>query len=556
MNANPDLLQALMNELQSGYDLKLCGIHSSEFRSRKMIRLWGESIPKFDERYWKKLDARSSVYVNENRTYLKTNLKNVLPRLSEEDVIDPMTIFVIEGVKDDIDSDQAWSISRLYFKNVMSRVDSLPHVINRSYLNSSSSTLGLGAILRETLNRHSIDHISILRIPEIGQVEALAQAGQEPWLDEHEIASWRPKSSRRRRAIALRSHSFTYLPDPSYDPLSGFNSGKGRVVSGGSMYLSLKMFSADLAKSVALSDLWLRGVTVGRQSTWEDVVLLFSLGEGAAVIASVGSLLTARLAQIQRMSHSNEQTLSGMASNLSQAFSDLDSLNLLSKGKERYIGANELQTHVLSVKNWLDYVRLNVHQMQAKITLLRWLENYAGGARAPKLEYFNPVLSIRSIMDHAPAVMKPFNRNRGKPAGLFINFPNRPDLIGLEAFARRDIFEFALFNVMENAIKYRVDDVSIECKITTGRRKADEDSFLKVSVSDWGFGIDEEDTKLIFEDGWRSSRHSRLDIPGYGLGLFQTKALLNLIGCDIVLESRRNPTTFTIVISQFKGGWS
>jgi signal transduction histidine kinase len=103
-----------------------------------------------------------------------------------------------------------------------------------------------------------------------------------------------------------------------------------------------------------------------------------------------------------------------------------------------------------------------------------------------------------------------------------------------------------LDNLTNNAIKFtRKGGVSIH--LTTEEKE--EQTWLKISVSDTGIGIKEENQHLIFEAFRQVSEGYRREFDGTGLGLNLTQQYLKIIGGTISLSSVYGEgSTFTILI--------
>lgn len=104
-----------------------------------------------------------------------------------------------------------------------------------------------------------------------------------------------------------------------------------------------------------------------------------------------------------------------------------------------------------------------------------------------------------------------------------------------------------LSNMLNNALKYSYKDSKVIISVTA------EDDNLVISVQDFGTGISEKNQKIIFE------RFKRLDSGinsinrGHGLGLSISKALLDVLGGSIVIDSRKGEgSTFTVRIPEAK----
>lgn len=91
-----------------------------------------------------------------------------------------------------------------------------------------------------------------------------------------------------------------------------------------------------------------------------------------------------------------------------------------------------------------------------------------------------------------------------------------------------------IFNLLDNAVKYRNEDVPLVLNVST--RDIDNDR-LEITISDNGIGIKKEDLKKIFEKFYRVSTGNRHDVKGFGLGLAYVKKMINEFKGDIRVES-------------------
>ncbi len=76
-------------------------------------------------------------------------------------------------------------------------------------------------------------------------------------------------------------------------------------------------------------------------------------------------------------------------------------------------------------------------------------------------------------------------------------------------------FTNVLFNLLDNAVKYRKEDVPLKLMIKTWN----DNNKLYLSVEDNGIGIKKEYVKKIFERFYRVPTGNRHDVKGFGLGL-------------------------------------
>lgn len=106
-------------------------------------------------------------------------------------------------------------------------------------------------------------------------------------------------------------------------------------------------------------------------------------------------------------------------------------------------------------------------------------------------------------------------------------------------------FTNVIFNLLDNAIKYRREEVTLKLNITT--TNPDEDH-IKIVIEDNGIGIKREDLKKIFEKFYRVSTGNRHDVKGFGLGLAYVHKMVSIFGGTIKAESEINKGTKFIII--------
>ena len=103
-------------------------------------------------------------------------------------------------------------------------------------------------------------------------------------------------------------------------------------------------------------------------------------------------------------------------------------------------------------------------------------------------------------------------------------------------------FTTAIFNILENAVKYNDDEVEISCDVTIG------DHFT-ISISDNGIGISESNQSQLFEKFYRVGNTEVHNVKGLGLGLYYTNQIVKAHQGGISVKSKAGEgTTFTIRI--------
>ena len=108
-------------------------------------------------------------------------------------------------------------------------------------------------------------------------------------------------------------------------------------------------------------------------------------------------------------------------------------------------------------------------------------------------------------------------------------------------------FTNVIFNLMDNAVKYKRADVPLHLEVRTWN----EPGKLMVSVSDNGIGIKRDDLKKIFDRFYRVHTGNRHDVKGFGLGLAYVKKVITNHKGTIKAESELgNGTKFIITLPQ------
>ena len=92
--------------------------------------------------------------------------------------------------------------------------------------------------------------------------------------------------------------------------------------------------------------------------------------------------------------------------------------------------------------------------------------------------------------------------------------------------------ELALSNLIENAVKYNIDNGWVRVNLDADRK------YFYVVISDSGVGIPEEEQEHIYERFYRGDKSHSTEIEGTGLGLAITKSVIVLLRGVIKVNSR------------------
>lgn len=139
----------------------------------------------------------------------------------------------------------------------------------------------------------------------------------------------------------------------------------------------------------------------------------------------------------------------------------------------------------------------------------------------PKKEKLNVVEVVELAIDI-------FNRDQ-------INFTSNSEKI----YANFDRTQ--LIRVITNLLKNAFQAIPVDRTPKIDVNISDDDNFVKISISDNGYGISKTDTEKIFEPSFTTKS------SGMGLGLSMIKSIINAYNGDISFKSKTNiGTTFNI----------
>ena len=107
-------------------------------------------------------------------------------------------------------------------------------------------------------------------------------------------------------------------------------------------------------------------------------------------------------------------------------------------------------------------------------------------------------------------------------------------------------FTNVIFNLLDNAVKYRRKDVAMALSITTSNPAPGR---LRIVIADNGIGIRRDDLTKIFDKFYRVSTGNRHDVKGFGLGLAYVKKMVGDFKGEITVDSELGSgTRFTITL--------
>lgn len=122
----------------------------------------------------------------------------------------------------------------------------------------------------------------------------------------------------------------------------------------------------------------------------------------------------------------------------------------------------------------------------------------------------------------------------------------KTDLNALNSHVLVDEMHFTnvLFNLMDNAVKYRSEERPLQLTISTKNK----DKHIVIGVRDNGIGIKREHLKHIFGRFYRINTGNRHDVKGFGLGLAYVKSVVKNLNGTIHAESEYGEGTEFVII--------
>lgn len=105
----------------------------------------------------------------------------------------------------------------------------------------------------------------------------------------------------------------------------------------------------------------------------------------------------------------------------------------------------------------------------------------------------------------------------------------------------KERMELALFNVLDNALKYTPDNGKIDIKVKQEKNN------LKISIKDNGIGIPVKEQGMLFSKFFRGSNVVRMQAEGTGLGLFIVKNIIERHKGKMEIESEEGKGTEVLI---------
>jgi len=100
-------------------------------------------------------------------------------------------------------------------------------------------------------------------------------------------------------------------------------------------------------------------------------------------------------------------------------------------------------------------------------------------------------------------------------------------------------FENAIGNIVDNAVKYGGDTITVEITSTNNK--------IIILIKDDGNGIHKNQKDKVFEQFYRIPTGNKHDVKGFGIGLYYTKSIIEKHGGNVnIVYDKNNNTLFQI----------
>ena len=176
-----------------------------------------------------------------------------------------------------------------------------------------------------------------------------------------------------------------------------------------------------------------------------------------------------------------------------------------------------------------DVIVSETKRLRFQVEKVLQMSLYDGGNIALKLQ----TLDANSLID---AVVQTFSLKVTQNGGTV---DVHLDAMDADVYVDEMHFTNIIFNLMDNAVKYRRDDVELHLEVSTWNQGNN----ICIQISDNGIGIRREDLKRIFEKFYRVHTGNKHNVKGFGLGLAYVYKMVVLHHGTIKATSELNKGT-------------
>jgi len=209
--------------------------------------------------------------------------------------------------------------------------------------------------------------------------------------------------------------------------------------------------------------------------------------------------------------------------------------------------SHELKAPVTGLRGFMEgvqdgVVELDAPTLEAVLGEIHRLERMIEGLDASVLDGGTPLrldrVDLGRIVGTVAATMGP----RAEAAGLVLTTSgaaDRPSEAGGSGWVVGDADRLTqgLLNLVDNAVKFTPSGGRVEMRLSETDAPDQACSWIEVSVSDTGLGIDPEDLPHIFERFYRAEKSRSRATGGAGIGLAVVREVARAHGGEVTAES-------------------
>lgn len=188
------------------------------------------------------------------------------------------------------------------------------------------------------------------------------------------------------------------------------------------------------------------------------------------------------------------------------------------KGYVETIKNNEITDHA-KINRFMDIIDIEANRLKTlidDILMLSEIENIEGSLSEVNLG--EVISEVKDVMQNISSVNS-----------VTVNYICDKDI---KVFIDKNRIKQLLINLVDNAIKYNVENGQVNVKI------AKSSSFIGIAVEDTGIGIDEKHLPRVFERFYRVDKSRSRQMGGTGLGLAIVKHIVISFNGTINIESK------------------
>ncbi len=294
---------------------------------------------------------------------------------------------------------------------------------------------------------------------------------------------------------------------------------------------NVKVIATESLVMVLVFTLLLEGLLAGslRQIVYKIIFAVLVGVLGAGVVRSVNR-------EVQQ-----KEELAQLAERLKKANDRLKELDEL-KTEFLSIASHQLRTPLSIIKGYSEllrdgaYGKMNIKEKKvlsnidvSNERLIKLVDEFLNVSRIEqgRTNYRFADMDIVALIKDVTSELE----EKAHPKGISLAYESKHKKTGLQVVADEDKLRHAIYNFVDNAIKYSPEHTKIHILLEP------ETNGLALRVRDSGVGMDQKDLTNLFQKFYRSP-HVMRDFQGTGLGLFVVRQFIEAHGGHVWADSQ------------------